>query len=74
MAKTRCPQFIGRESSGCTLSGFSHDDHLDDDDDECPYVTADECATARERDVAGISDRIEPCPVHGPHPDEPPDR
>lgn len=31
----------------------------------CPYSDAGECAMARERQVAGISDVIPPCPVHG---------
>lgn len=30
----------------------------------CPFVTADECATARERSVAGASDTIPSCSVH----------
>jgi hypothetical protein len=33
----------------------------------CPYggTTADECSTIRERSVAGISDSVPACPVHG---------
>lgn len=71
MATTRCPQFIGREGCVCTLCGFPYDDHQFSEDDGCLYSTADECAMARERDAGGRSDHIEPCPVHGPHPDEP---
>lgn len=37
----------------------------------CPWSDADECAMARERSVAGISNVIPACPVHGPHPDMP---
>jgi hypothetical protein len=37
----------------------------------CPWLDADECAMVRERSVAGISDVIPACPVHGPHPDMP---
>lgn len=37
----------------------------------CPWLDADECALARERSVAGISNDIPACPVHGPHPDMP---
>jgi len=36
---------------------------------ECAYVDPGECAMDRERSVAGISNWIPPCPVHGPHPD-----
>lgn len=31
----------------------------------CPYVDASECHMARERSVAGVSDRIPVCPEHG---------
>ena len=31
----------------------------------CPWTNPDECATARERAVAGISDEIPTCAVHG---------
>jgi hypothetical protein len=31
----------------------------------CPWTSADECATARERSVAGTSDPIPSCPIHG---------
>jgi hypothetical protein len=34
----------------------------------CSWTSADECAMARERSVAGISDEIPPCDVHGPYP------
>ena len=34
----------------------------------CPWTSADECAMARERSVAGISDDIPPCDGHGPYP------
>jgi hypothetical protein len=33
-----------------------------------PWTSADECAMTRERSVAGISDEIPPCDVHGPYP------
>ena len=33
----------------------------------CPWTDGDECAAARERSVAGISDEIPPCVVHGGH-------
>lgn len=33
---------------------------------KCDATDADECATARERSVAGVSDTIPSCPVHGP--------
>lgn len=36
---------------------------------ECPYDDADECAMARERQVAGTDEPIPACPVHGEHPD-----
>lgn len=38
----------------------------------CPYGTTDpdECGTIRERSVAGRSNTIPDCPVHGQHPDE----
>jgi hypothetical protein len=37
----------------------------------CQYgTTADECAMVRERSVAGQSDEIPSCPVHGPYPTE----
>ena len=32
---------------------------------ECPWENADECSMARERSVAGVSDVIPDCPVHG---------
>ena len=34
----------------------------------CPWTSADECAMARERSVAGISNDIPSCDVHGPYP------
>ena len=38
----------------------------------CPYGVedAEECGTIRERSVAGRSNTIPDCPVHGQHPDE----
>lgn len=38
----------------------------------CPFegTTADECAMIRERSVAGISNDIPACPVHGAYPAE----
>jgi len=36
----------------------------------CSWTAADECAMARERSVAGISDDIPACEVHGPYPSE----
>jgi hypothetical protein len=35
----------------------------------CPWTNADECATARERGVAGTDAMIPDCPEHGIHPD-----
>lgn len=37
-------------------------------DSECPWTSPDECAMAREREVAGVSDSIPACPVHGEFP------
>lgn len=34
-------------------------------DAECGAWDADECAMVRERSVAGVSDEIPACPVHG---------
>ena len=31
----------------------------------CPYTDADECAASRERSVAGVSNDIPACPIHG---------
>ena len=31
----------------------------------CPWTDSEECATARERSVAGISDKIPTCAMHG---------
>jgi hypothetical protein len=39
------------------------------DQPACRWSDSDECATARERSVAGISNLIPACPIHGPHPD-----
>ena len=36
----------------------------------CPWTSADECAMARERAVAGVSDTIPACPTHGQYPNE----
>jgi len=33
----------------------------------CPWTDPDECAAARERAVAGISEEIPTCAVHGDH-------
>ncbi len=35
----------------------------------CPFggTTPDECSTIRERSVAGLSNDVPPCPVHGPY-------
>jgi hypothetical protein len=40
-------------------------------DTRCPWdgIDRDECAMARERSVAGVSDDIPACRVHGIHPD-----
>lgn len=35
----------------------------------CEWSDRDECSTARERTVAGLSDTIPACPVHGPFTD-----
>lgn len=35
----------------------------------CPWSDAQECQVARERSVAGISNDIPACPLHGEHPD-----
>lgn len=35
----------------------------------CPWTSADECAMARERSVAGKSNDIPACPVHGAYTD-----
>jgi hypothetical protein len=49
-----------------TLPGWIHRSY---DSKICPYggIDADECGTIRERSVAGISNTIPDCPVHGPH-------
>jgi len=36
---------------------------------DCEWSSASECAMARERSVAGVSDAIPACPVHGEHED-----
>lgn len=36
-------------------------------DPEYPWTTAGECSMARERSVAGQSNIIPDCPVHGPY-------
>lgn len=36
----------------------------------CLSDDADECATMRERSVAGVSDEIPVCPIHDRHPSE----
>lgn len=33
----------------------------------CPFATWEECAASRERSVAGVSDDVPDCPVHGPY-------
>lgn len=37
--------------------------------EHCHWTDRDECATARERSVAGTDRPIPACPEHGPHPD-----
>ncbi len=44
---------------------MDHPDSEDDDDPACDASDASECAMMRERSVAGRSNEIPACPVHG---------
>lgn len=68
------PMFNGRPSLSedevmaydwlCDEDGCDHGDD-DADDPTCAATTASECAMMRERAVAGLSNDIPPCPIHG---------
>lgn len=58
-----CGVYHGEPCPGCGGRGF----HVGPCADLCEATDAIECAGMRERLVAGISDTIPDCPVHGPY-------